>query len=134
MRFLAITAAVGMIMTAEAQAMDHATRNAILDAARAPVAKALNKPVRFVVQQLRQEGRWVFLLAEMQEPGGHPIDYKGTSKAGAAAAGMASDTYAALLRQNGGDWTVVADAIGPTDVAWEDWPKRYGAPEIVFKP
>lgn len=124
---------IGVAMVAMAQApVDAATRKAILDAARVPVAEALGKPVLFRVAHLGVLGGWAFLRAEMEGPGGAPVDLAGTSFADAAAHGAASRSYAALLRREGGVWTVVDTAIAPTDVAWEDWARRYGAPPAIF--
>jgi hypothetical protein len=113
---------------------DHATRTALLDVARKPVSAALGKPVLFKVRHLRSAGRWAFLLADMQERSGEPLSYAGTPRADAAAHGMVSRVYAALLRDQAKGWTVVAHAIGPTDVAWENWSEDYGAPESLFRP
>lgn len=121
-----------MATAAATSPVDAATRRAILDQARVPVAEALGKPVLFRVSHLGVSGEWAFLRAEMEGPGGTPIDYAGTSLAEAANHGAMSRTCAALLRRSGDRWTVVAHAIGPTDVAWEDWPTRYGAPKAVF--
>lgn len=109
-------------------------RAAILDAARAPVQKALGKPVQFVVKQLNVLNHWAFVYATMQGPGGTPIDYAGTPFAQAAEHGAKSDDYLALLRMRDGKWQVLADSIGPTDVAWATWPEQYGAPQALFGP
>lgn len=121
-----------MATAAATTQVDAATRKAILDSARVPVAEALGKPVLFRVGHLAVSGDWAFLRAEMEGPGGAPVDYVGTSMADAAQHGMASRTYAALLHRRGGSWTVVDKAIGPTDVAWEDWPTRHRAPPAIF--
>ncbi len=109
-----------------------AARAAILDAARQPAASALAKPVRFKVERLNVSADWAFLLAEMQGENGRPIDYAGTSLADAARHGAVSRSFAALLRREGEAWTVVDHAVGPTDVAWADWPKRHDAPPALF--
>jgi len=111
---------------------DQDARAALLEAARAPVRAALGKVARFRVDQLNREGDWAFLLATMEEPDGRPFDFTGTPLADAAKQGMVSRTYAALLRHKGDGWEVVAKAIGPSDVAWEDWSRRYGAPARLF--
>lgn len=121
-----------MATAAATTPVDAATRKAILDSARVPVAEALGKPVLFRVSHLAVSGDWAFLRAEMEGPGGAPVDYAGTAFAEAARHGAASRTYAALLRRQGGSWTVVDTAIAPTDVAWEDWPTRHRAPPAIF--
>lgn len=101
-----------------------ATRRALLDAARGPAEARRGQPVQFVVHALNRAGPWAFLFARMQRPDGHPLDR--------AADDLASNDYAALLRQDGSGWRVVDFAVGPTDVAWEGWDRRYGAPASVF--
>lgn len=113
---------------------DQAQRAAILDAARAPVSEALRKPVLFRVRQLLCEGDWAFLLADMEERGGAPLDYRDTPMSGPAAQGYLSRRYAALLRRTAGRWIVIEKAIGPSDVAWAGWAKRHGAPDAIVAP
>ena len=120
-------------MVAMAQAtVDAATRRASLDGARVPVAAALGKPVLLLVSHLGVSGDWAFLRADMQGPGGAQVDFAGTPLADAARNGAVSRSYAALLRRQGEAWVVVDKAIGPTDVAWEDWARRHGAPPAIF--
>lgn len=121
-----------VIMAMATAPVDAATRRAILDSARVPVAEALGKPVLFRVAHLGASGDWAFLRADMEGPGGRPIDYAGTSLAEPARHGAVSRSYAALLKRRGAGWTVVAHAIGPSDMAWEDWPTRHGAPRAIF--
>lgn len=120
------------LMTATAPEVDEAPRAAILDAARAPVAEQLGKPVRFLVHALNRQGDWAFLHAAMQDRAGRPVDYAGTPLAEDAEHGLRSKDYAALLRRERGGWRVVAHAIGPTDVVWLDWPARHRAPPAVL--
>ncbi|QJU59883.1 hypothetical protein HL653_20960 [Sphingomonas sp. AP4-R1] len=127
-------AAMMVAAAASPDVQDHAVRTALLDAARAPVAQALGKPVLFKVRQLRAAGRWAFLLADMEERDGKPLSYAGTSRAEAATHGMVSRAYAALLRRDGESWRVIDSAIGPTDVAWATWPADHGAPDALFVP
>lgn len=124
---------IGVAMVTMAQVpVDAATRRAILDAARVPVAAKLGKPVMFRVAHLGVSGDWAFLRAQMQGPGGALVDYAGTPFADAARNGTVSHTYAALLRRQGTEWVVVDRAIAPTDVAWADWATRHGAPRAIF--
>jgi hypothetical protein len=131
--FLSILAATSIAVMEPRVTIDQDVRAALLDAARAPVAKELGKAPRFRVDRLQRDGDWAFLLATMQEPDGAPFDYRGTALAEAAEQGFVSRTYAALLRRGPAGWSVVAKAIGPGDVAWEDWPTRYGAPAALFR-
>lgn len=125
--------AVAIVSIGGAHAMtDQSERAALLAVARAPVRAELGKEPRFRVDQLRRDGDWAFLLATMEGADGKPFDFAGTPLAEAAKQGMVSRTYAALLRHRADGWQVVAKAIGPSDVAWEDWPRRYGAPAKLF--
>ena len=121
-----------LMIQVAAPASTPAERSAILDAARRPVAEELGRPPLFVVRTLNREGDWAFLFADMQAAGGKPFDYAGTRKAEAARRGLVSHAYAALLRRRNGRWQVVEAAIGPTDLAWEGWPARHGAPGALF--
>ncbi|UIJ46503.1 hypothetical protein LZK98_06020 [Sphingomonas cannabina] len=120
------------VASAQAATVAEADRAAILDIARQPVAQHLGKPVKFKVRTLHRDGDWAFLIAEMQDSGGRPISYAGTPLASAEAEGMVSKDYAALLRRIGGHWRVADYAIGPTDVAWAEWPAKHKAPRALF--
>ncbi|MGU3538040.1 hypothetical protein [Methylobacterium sp. A54F] len=99
-------------------------RRALLDAARGPAEAGRSEPVQFVVHALNREGGWAFLFARMQRPDGRALRR--------AADDLDSSDYAALLRRDGSGWRVVDFAVGPTDVAWEGWGRRHGAPAAVF--
>ena len=133
-RFLLEILAMSLISSAATAApVAGADRKAIVAAAKAPAETALKRRVWFHEKTLTVEKDWAFLIAEMQESGGQPIDYQGTPKAAQAEAGFLSKDYVALLQRKDGAWAVVAEAVGPTDVVWADWPSRYGAPESLFK-
>lgn len=108
-------------------------RQAILKSTLADLVRALGKPAQLDVSSLRVSGEWAFVYASIQTPGGQPIDYADTPFAEAAEAGMKSKRYAALLRGHATEWTLVASAIGPTDVAWSPWATQYGAPQAIFE-
>lgn len=118
---------------ASAAPVSGAERVAILDTARQPVVRQLGKPVKFLVRTLNRDGDWAFLVATMQDDRGRPITYAGTPLASAEAEGMISKDYVALLQRSGERWRVVNQAVGPTDVAWESWAERYGAPAALFR-
>lgn len=108
-------------------------RAAVLDSARDSIDKEIGRTVQFVVERLAVEGQWAFLYAHMQASDGGPVDYSRTSMAEAAEAGFVSQVYAGLLEKEDGHWVVRAQAIGPTDMAWQPWAADYGAPEALFK-
>lgn len=114
-------------------AADEDARRAVIGAATAATAEALGKPVQLKAERLKLDGDWAFLYADMQDQHGRPISYAGTRLAEAAEHGAASRSLAALLRRVDERWTLVANAIGPTDVVWVDWPRDYGAPAALFE-
>ena len=109
-------------------------RAAILSSAVAPAEGELHQSVMLQVKQLRVLGEWAFVHAAMQGPGGQPVSYTGTRYQEAAEHGHKSNKYAALLKRRDNTWHVEAYVIGPTDVAWQDWAQRYGAPQGLFEP
>ena len=108
-------------------------RKAILDAARAPIQKDLKQRIVFVVRHLATQDGWAFLYSELQRPDGKRIDYSRTRYRDAVEAGAFDSGSGVLLRKRGGQWRVVQYALGPTDVAWDDWDRRYGAPRAIFR-
>jgi len=107
-------------------------RKSILDVARQPAEQQLGREVKFRVWRLAVDGPWAFLFAEMQGSDGKPVEYTGTALAQAAREGGVSRAFAALLHRAGSRWSITASAVGPTDVAWQNWPKEYGAPAQLF--
>ena len=109
-------------------------RAALLDALRPVIARDLGQPVKFVVEKLRAKGDWAFAVVRPQTPEGRAIDFSRTRYAPLLREGVFDgDTTYALLRRTKGVWQVRDFVIGPTDVAWEDWPARHGAPrDLLF--
>ncbi|MGV3616452.1 MAG: hypothetical protein ACO1SV_14070 [Fimbriimonas sp.] len=110
-----------------------ADRKAILDAFRPTVERALKgKRVKFVVRHLGIAQGWAFLDAEVVQPNGRPLSFKGTPLEEEAREGFLDDGAVALLRKEGKRWKVVDHALFPTDVPWEPWIKQYKAPRSVY--
>ncbi len=108
-------------------------RAAMLDAARGPIATETGGPVEFAVSVLRTDGRWGYLQARPQRPGGRRIDWARTRYAEVWRAGIMSDLVMVLLRRAGAGWGWVEYAVGPTDVAWIDWMARHRLPQALFE-
>jgi hypothetical protein len=108
------------------------TRQALLNAARVPVAKVLKKAIRFKISHFEQQDDWAFIMADMQGPNGQPLSYADTPFAEDEAEGGRSKDYVALLHRVKGRWIVVEHAIGPTDVVWEPWVQKHRAPSRIF--
>lgn len=109
-------------------------RVAILDALRPAIERGFGQPVKFLVNRIRSDGRWAFVVAEPQTPAGRPIDMRRTRYASAMREGvMDGNTVYALLRKGPRGWTLTASVVGPTDVAWDSWDTEYGAPRAIFQ-
>ena len=107
-------------------------RSALMDAARVPVVPAIGQRVIFVVDILNSDGHWAYLQGTPVNPDGTRLNWSRTKLASDWAADAMSEVVMVLIRNEGGRWTAVDWAIGPTDVAWYDWVTRYGLPERLF--
>jgi hypothetical protein len=106
-----------------------AERRAVLDAMRDSVESDLKQPVIFVIHTIRVCGPWGFVVAEPVKPDGGPIKWQST-----VCKGDVSHLVGALTRKDeGGAWQLKEHALCPTDVAWEGWPEKYGAPQALFE-
>ena len=110
-----------------------AERKAIMDGLRAPVEKQLKKSVVFKVDHLKVQDGWAFLGGVPQQPGGKAMDYRNTPYQEAIQSGAFDDNIFALLRRQGGKWTVVTYVIGATDVPYIGWDEQYKAPSSIFE-
>ncbi len=106
-------------------------RKAILDALRPAIEAQLRGPVEFVIDRMRVEGSWAFVVADPQRPGGRPINIYDTAFANDADFMGSLTVYALLLFENG-RWNLLDHAVGPTDVFYEIWPERFGAPRGIL--
>jgi hypothetical protein len=105
-----------------------AERGAILDAMREPVQHDLQQSVKFKVSRIRVCGQWAFTVAEPIKMGGEAIQWQHTM-----CKGDVSHLVGALERKDAtGAWTMTEYALCPTDVAWENWPQKYGVPDALF--
>ena len=94
--------------------------------------KELHSAVIFKVDRLNVLAGWAFLIGVPQRPDGEMIDYRKTIHREAYDFGAFDDRITALLHSKDGVWRVVKYNIGATDVVWEDWPQKYGAPPQIF--
>ncbi len=102
-------------------------RAAMLDALRTPVSASLRTKVDFKVERIRVCGDWAFILTTPQLPsGGEPI------WAGTVCGGDTSHLAGGLVRREDGQWRLLEYALCPGDVAWAEWPERYGTPAGIF--
>ena len=111
------------LVALSAAAPPSAQRKAVLDALRPAVEKKLGPNVEFVVQMLRVEGGWAFVMADPQRKGGKAID--GNRIFGEDFENMDGLRVDAVLQLRNGRWKVADYAIGATDVWYCDvGPKR----------
>ena len=89
-------------------------RKAVRDALRPAVETRLGPNVEFVVQVIRVEDGWAFVMADPQRKGGKPID--GRRIFGEDFENMDGLRVDAVLQLKGGRWKLVDYAIGATDV------------------
>ncbi len=113
-------------------ARDDPRRKPILDALRPAVEAELHQAVVFVVDVIRVQGDWAFATLHPRTKAGAPIDFATTGLADMAE-DLDGDTTFALFERVDGRWYAIAYVIGPTDVAYADWPAHYGAPAGLFR-
>jgi hypothetical protein len=112
MRRVRTAAAIAMLALCSA-APTTPQRKAVLDALRPAIEAKLGANVEFVVQVLRVEGGWAFVIADPQRKGGKPIDGKSYFDDFDNMDGLRVD---AVLQMRNGRWRLVEYAIGATDV------------------
>ena len=109
---------IGSLLALAAAATAPAERKVVLDALRPAVEAKLGPNVEFVVQVIRVENGWAFVMADPQRKGGKPID--GRRIFGEDFENMDGLRVDAVLRLKGARWTVVDYGIGATDVWYCD--------------
>lgn len=108
-------------------------RPVILNALRPAIVADLGQPVKFVVQTLRTQGDWAWVVARPQRPDGREIDFRTTRHRERIEQGVFDGPVLyALMQRREQRWTVVDFVIGPTDVTWAGWPEEYGAPAAML--
>jgi len=109
-------------------APDGQERREVLNAMRGSVERDLRQPVIFKVSAIRICREWAFVVAEPLQPSGWEIKWQST-----ICNGDVSHLVGALSQKDrAGVWQLKDYALCPTDVAWENWPEKYGAPPAVF--
>jgi hypothetical protein len=107
-------------------------RKGIMDASRIPIEAKLKKQVVFKVERLKVENGWAFMIATPQTSDGR-LAYGGTEYEQGLREGMVSGEVIVLLHWIRDRWRVVTYSIGPTDVVYENWDRKYDAPPALFK-
>lgn len=108
-------------------------RPVILNALRPAIVADLSQPVKFVVQTLRFQDGWAWVVVRPQRPDGREIDFRSTRYRERIENDVfGGPTIYALMQRRQQRWTVVDFVVGPTDVAWAGWPEEYGAPAAML--
>lgn len=100
------------------------------------LSQDIGRPISLSVLTSATDGDWGWIVADPTTPEGAQIDWPQTNYADELLEDELDQdgrTYA-LLRLENGQWRVVEFAVGPTDVAWTDWPQRHGAPASLMQP
>lgn len=108
-------------------------RRAIMDALRAPAKADFGLEVIFKVNRLRVAGKWAFALVTPIHPDGSAINFKKTKYREQVEQGDFDPMAQALLRREGGEWTVREWSFGATDVEFQIWPERYNFPASLIQ-
>jgi hypothetical protein len=133
----AVAAATSMRAPAYAQQIsqvgkDSPERKLILDVVRAAIERRLGIKIVFVVERMTVFGDWAFTAMHPRNEAGNRIDYRRTLIAKGFDPEQDSDHVGALLRRNGAAWTLVEEALLPTDVYWEEWETKHKLPRALF--
>ena len=107
-------------------------RKAILNAVRPHTQGDIGGNIKFVVDIIQTNGRWAYVQATPQRPGGRKINWSQTPYGKDMEMDMMTDVIMALLKRSGRSWEVVDYVFGPTDVHWVGWVSQYGLPEALF--
>lgn len=115
-----------------------ALRKSIMDGLRITIEPKLHQNVVFVVSHLAVQGNWAFTITIPKQPNGKIVDWQKTAyrdsvKPGHETGDAFSGEVIGLLRKRAGHWRTVDYCIGPSDVCWEGWDRKYGAPRGIMR-
>lgn len=119
--------------TLPGQHLDPAAQ-ALAGAVASAVSDEIGQPVSLRVTTALVQDNWGWVIAQPRTPADGAIDWSQTHYAARAQAGDldGDGTTYALLQQQNGQWVIRQFVIGPQDVAYNDWPQRYGAPAALM--
>jgi hypothetical protein len=119
--------------SARAPAAGSPERKAIMDAIRVPAEKDLKQKVIFNVDILRVAGDWAYARVSPTKPDGSEINFMKTKYREQIEFGAFDPQGEALLRREGGDWTVLEWVFGASDVPSAGWPDKYRMPKSLLR-
>ncbi|MEO0413339.1 MAG: hypothetical protein AAF226_00145 [Verrucomicrobiota bacterium] len=105
-------------------------RKEILNAIRDPFEDHIHQEVVFVVQHLKVQDDWAFLMAEARTKEGAKIDYSGTSLEFGTT--EFDEGVIAVLRFKRDRWYVVQSSFFASDVWWAGAHEELKAPKAIF--
>jgi len=111
-------------------AADAATQTRLQAAIAQKLGADLGAPVALEVETMQTQGDWAWAVVTPRAPTGAPFDFSKTKYKDAELDG-GGRTYL-LLTRSGETWSVRDFAVGPTDVAWIEWPRKHNAPPQVM--
>ncbi|MBS1720451.1 MAG: hypothetical protein JST35_08405 [Armatimonadetes bacterium] len=110
-------------------------RKAILDALRPIFCKETGlKNIKFSIQRIAVQQGHAFINFMPLDVSGKPVDWSKATKeyADLRKQGILDDYSQALLEFKKGKWVKKDIVIGPTDLAWSEWPTKYKLPRSLF--
>lgn len=110
-------------------------RKAILDALRPIFCKETGlKNIKFSIQRIAVQQGHAFINFMPLDVSGKPVDSSKATKeyAELRKQGILDDYSQALLEFKKGKWVRKDLVVGPTDVAWSDWPTKHKLPKALF--
>ena len=125
--------ATALAQSARTPAAGTPERKEIMDALRVPAEKELKQKVIFNVDILRVAGDWAYARVSPTRPDGGEIKFSKTKYREQIEFGAFDPQGEALLRREGGDWTVVEWTFGRSDVASAGWSDKYRMPKSLLK-
>ncbi|TCH98744.1 hypothetical protein EJV46_09240 [Roseococcus sp. SYP-B2431] len=111
-------------------------RRLLLEAIRPTLMRATDGPVRFTVRELRRFGDFAYGVLQPRRPDGEgTIDWTATPYRARVESGQFDNGATHVLwRRLAGGWKVEEYAVGPTEVVWTQWQRRYRLPQTLFEP
>lgn len=107
-------------------------REQIMDVLRVPAEKKLKQDIIFKVGSLKVLGDWAFMSGEpLNKASGKRPDLTGTVFDVENWEDYDNNIFA-LLKKKGGRWTIVELEMMCSDVCYDGWDKKHGAPKEIF--
>lgn len=94
-----------------------------------PNAEALfGQSIEFLEPNIRLSGNYAFIYSLVQQKGGKPLDPKKFKEADLPL----DNNYQAIYFKKKGQWTILKEMIGCTDVCWLEWAEDKTIPAAIL--